>query len=109
MSEVRTQPKRLIDLNPKWVKRAGDGAITGILFDCPCGAAKRDEPGSHFHGWPICEGGRVYIPLFGDHAWRCHLATLGNDADFASLSLEPSVHLPGHWHGFVTNGEVTSC
>jgi hypothetical protein len=27
--------------------------------------------------------------------------------DFETLSLMPSVDVQGHWHGFITNGEVT--
>ena len=27
---------------------------------------------------------------------------------YADLTLKPSIHIPGYWHGFITNGEVTT-
>jgi len=92
VSEIHTAPKRLVDLNPKW-GRTGEER-THLIFDCPCGGGP---------AWPDC-GGKVIIPITGEHRWQC---TAGDD--FATLTLSPSVHLPGHWHGWVQNGVVTSC
>lgn len=52
----------------------------------------------------------MYIPIRGEHAWGCSVANPSETAnDFATLTLTPSVHAVGHWHGWVQNGEVTSC
>lgn len=112
MSEVRTPPKRLVDLNPCWGSvNLGGGAVrerVSVEFDCPCGAGDACP-------W----GGRVWVPLSNPldgganpwgtsghvprAVWQCSGDT------FETLTLTPSIHAVGHWHGFVTNGLVTSC
>ena len=104
MSEIKTPPRRLVDLNPEWMTKDGVG-IYGIRFDCPCGAPKRDAPGSHFHGWPVCDGGRVGVH-FSHAEGNCWQRT---GEDFETLTLSPSLHLEGHWHGWLQNGVLTSC
>lgn len=103
MSEVRTQPKRLVDLNPKWfgIYGAPDSKV-GVIFDCPC---QSDS----------CEwGGKIAIsfknPIFGnpepvsdEKLWQRTGET------FETLTLSPSIHCVGHWHGWLQNGVLTSC
>lgn len=47
--------------------------------------------------WPI-----DFVPARADYAWKF----AGND--FATLSVQPSIHAgaSGHWHGHITKGEI---
>ena len=119
MSEVRTEPKRLADLNPKWVRLHGSGEIWGIRYDCPCG--KRGLDGSDVPTHPdvianVCEmGGWAMVPTksnwLGEPQCADSIARgwdLTGDS-FENVTLTPSIHHVGHWHGFLTNGAMVSC
>ena len=108
MSEIRTPPKKLVDLNPRWMrefvardKPPRDGY--GIEFDCPCGRG------------PECEwGGTICIafanPLDGGPVSRWGREKWQRTGDtFESLTLTPSIHAVGHWHGWLRNGVLESC
>jgi hypothetical protein len=92
MAEIRTPPKRLVDLNPKWLD--GEAAHAAIEFDCPCGQK--------------CSFTRVYLPITGRSKHSVTWELTGSD-DFATLTLSPSIHAVGHWHGFLRNGVLESC
>lgn len=96
----------LTSLSPSWYEI--DGRRVGLLFDCPTCTRQAD---------PVC-GGRVFVfldpPLdpgpslgVGDRAWKRTGDT------FETLSLSPSILTrvaadgSEHWHGHVTNGQVT--
>lgn len=99
---------RLSDLDPGWLGTGGEGVSdaegnpvprregVGIVFACPCG-------GEHvvaLHLDPPLDGGPA-LP----HAWS-------REGDsFETLTLRPSIlqRTACGWHGFVTNGEVTTC
>lgn len=90
-------------------KRTG----VGLSFDCPCAtcAAKRTgDPDTDFYlrvfvGFrnPL-DGGPAHDPRPGAQWER-------TGDTFETLTLTPSILDKGRcgWHGFVTNGEVTSC
>jgi hypothetical protein len=104
VAEVRTPPKKLADLNPKWFTEHASGRTGyGVEFDCPCGQGAACE-------W----GGRIHVPFanpldggppgrWGSTKWQRTGET------FENLSLTPSIHAVGHWHGWLTNGVLTSC
>jgi hypothetical protein len=93
---------KLTDLNPKFLdSELRRGA--GVEFDCPCGCP---EP--------------CYVPFkvaldgsFNPHGW------VRTGDTFETLTLRPSIlRVPARredgtlgcrWHGYVTDGEVTSC
>lgn len=89
---------RLVNLNPKWFFVYNH--LSGISFDCPaCLEGKQVDE----------HGGRAFV--FFD-SWKRTGDT------FDTLTLSPSIlyrlpqpggELAEHWHGWVTNGEVTSC
>lgn len=98
--------RALTEFDPRWAEQ--DGRIVGLTFACPrCAAAGRDpdacrvavafEPG--LDGGP---GG-----TFGGKAWQRTGDT------FDTITLTPSILVyegatqAEHWHGFVTNGQVT--
>lgn len=97
MSEIKTPPRKLADLRPKWVVTGAD-EIWGISFDCPCLSADCVNGGRQTvptkTSWdprPVCEDSQ-----------RCGWRLEGNSWETASLY--PSVHKVGHWHGHLING-----
>lgn len=79
----------LIELNPYFTTRDGKRLL---VFDCPKDRRHRV---------------RILVADVGgmdgaDHVWK----VVGTD--FATLSVFPSINEPGCWHGFVTNGQITS-
>lgn len=103
--------KRLVDLNPQWLGAGGEGVrgvdgksiprreATSILFDCPCGC-------EHQVCVPFANPADGLGPTYPGHGW-----TRSGDT-FETLTLTPSIQrvFPNRcWHGFVTNGEVTTC
>ncbi len=108
MSEIKTPPKRLIGLNPNWaMTEAGsvyglfgsDGKVVGVVpYDqcCPRDGRECVPTKGNFIGKPVSPGGeRRGWSITGD--------------SFENLTLSPSVHAVGHWHGWIQNGMVTSC
>jgi len=103
VSEVRTAPRRLVDLNPSWFGiygRESEGA--GVIFDCPCQ--------SDACAW----GGKIAIsfsnPLKGDpEPVASEKLWLRTGDTFETLTLSPSIHCVGHWHGWLRNGVLESC
>lgn len=102
MSEVRTPPIRLVDLEPRWIRVQG-GEVYGIEYRCPC----RD---------PQCAmGGRCVVPTksnFTEDSTCADSRARGWDitgTGFEDVTLSPSIHHVGHWHGWLRNGELVSC
>lgn len=92
---------KLADLNPEWDDREWEGRSgVGLWFDCPtCPAGVRIR----LHIWfanPV-DGGAPKAPD-PQHGW----VRSGTSLD--ALSITPSVDCSqcGHWHGFITNGQV---
>lgn len=88
---------RLTDLNPRWYAAHGRPGRIGIIFLCP--HCRMIEIPVAFEnprdGADPDSGART--------RWKREGET------FEALTLTPSVDASsfGHWHGFVTNGEVT--
>ena len=103
MSEVRTEPKKLVDLHPKWIEVHGGGEVYGIRYDCPCG-----DSGCPMGGWCVVPTKANFTgkPTCADSLARGW--DVSGDS-FENISLTPSIHHFGHWHGFLTNGVLTSC
>jgi hypothetical protein len=72
---------RLVDLQPRW---GTDGTRRWVSFLCP-----------------HCRTQRLSVPV-GAGGWQASGET------FDTLTLTPSVDVGGfgHWHGFITNGEI---
>lgn len=105
---------KLTDLSPHWMVLREGGDIVGITFRCPhCPAGERGETtylGVKFtavidrdgldideKGWP-----EYMVQHPSDHFW-----TRTGDT-FDALTLSPSIDASGvgHWHGFISAGEV---
>lgn len=114
MAEVKTPPKRLVDLHPEWVMNT-TGEVYGIAYDCPCGVAGFDSTNGVSYEQCCPRGGREVVPTKGNFLNLPSCAdSLARGWDiagdsFENVSLSPSVHAVGHWHGFIRNGMVESC
>lgn len=84
---------RLASLNPVFDWDEDDPRVGWLFFDCPhCGA--RGLVGIKFATTPAPNADRVW--------------TWNGEKDPEKITLTPSLNLSGHWHGFVTAGEVTN-
>ena len=97
---------KLTELNPRWVGLF-EKLFDGVSFDCPhCKTqrlAVRSSPPIDPDGW----WPKIAQPTYdGIKVWH-----RGSGDTFETLTLTPSVNadidFAGHWHGFITNGEVT--
>lgn len=98
---------KLTDLDPRW----------GVDADIVIGGVNRHDPDRHGMGitfdCPHCRTMRLAVffanPIDGkapsDDATRLWQRT---GESFENLSLSPSIDASkhGHWHGFITNGEI---
>lgn len=99
---------RLSTLNPS-LEDAGDGAFY-LEFACPAhgvGSTRSADPTATppFEGWPDTVRIKIAQPLESKtpHVWGWN-----GETDFEKLTITPSVNYFEHWHGHVTNGEVTT-
>ncbi len=68
----------------------------GISFDCP---GHRDV---------YCRLAVMFAnPVDGGESYGVQYQWQRTGDTFETLSLTPSVNVPDHWHGHVTNGDVT--
>jgi hypothetical protein len=114
---------KLVDLQPRWFDVPGVGTNKdGVTFLCPCAKCvanpdTRVRLGVQFAN-PI---GSESLPLMSTKDKLRHVHDLRTfdvppgylwqrtGENFGNLTLVPSVDASasGHWHGHVTNGEVT--
>jgi len=103
---------RLVDLDPRWIAVAGDDRV-GITFRCPhCPSGERGETTflGIFFVEPIDPNQHVDIDwpnYMLQHPASRFWHRIGET--FEQLTVTPSVDASqhGHWHGFITNGEVS--
>ena len=105
---------KLIDLDPQFVRFLPEIVVDhmhkreavqtlneaqGISFRCP-GCVKHDPEFKHRLCIPF--RGRGAPPdENGGHQWD-----IKGGSNFNDLTLTPSINSVGHWHGFITNGEI---
>lgn len=123
--DIKTLPKKLVDLHPEWLRNKTDATSEkwGIQFYCPCGTPPRRDctcadpecptgpnssslvPGCDFAIVALMFDNPVSGPVskWGREKWH-------RDGDtFETLTLSPSIHAVGHWHGWLRNGMLVSC
>lgn len=104
--EVKTPPRKLVNLLPRW--QVGPDGVRYLVFNCPCDAppaCECDNPECIFRTAPGCVFSFFRIPVTGPKAWTLK----GDPDDFATLTLTPSIHAVGHWHGWLKAGVLESC
>ena len=109
---------KLTELNPRWVGYGGESVSDangnpiprregiGIILDCPCGKCGEYGQLAVFFKNPL--DGKS-SPITDNRA----LWDRTGDA-FETLTLKPSILRSTNrggcgWHGFITNGDVTTC
>ena len=99
---------RLTELEPKWIgweyQHSEWRFYFGITFLCP--HCKNTRLGTFFRN-PVDPNDLVGRGLM---IWTNPPKTWAREGDtFATLSISPSIDVSahGHWHGSITNGEVT--
>lgn len=109
---------KLTELNPRWVDGHPDRKGIAVEFDCPgpcCAGKPSIAPAFHDPGEGTTKKQRLYVrlarPLDGGAVFNLHPGCTAWDhsgTTFDDLTLMPSVDASGfgHWHGFITNGEV---
>jgi hypothetical protein len=94
---------RLADLEPRWFALENGGPRVGLTFDCPHCRQVRLGVSFHRRGREAIDDGYIHARSPStEHIWAL------DGADFEDLTLSPSIDASasGHWHGFITNGEV---
>lgn len=82
---------RLAELNPRFDSDETDPEVGWLFFDCPhCRASG-------------LVGVKFALQPAGARVWGWNGAR-----DAETITLTPSLNLAGHWHGFVTAGEITT-
>lgn len=92
---------KLTDLDPHWMITTDGRQGMGVNFECPhCDGDQR--LGVWFSN-PL-DGGE---PASAEHGPAPRWKRTGDS--FENMTLTPSIDASnsGHWHGFITNGEVT--
>lgn len=95
---------RLLELNPRWYVFEDGGLRVGLTFDCPHCQKERLGVSFHHQGHEAMEDAVIHAKAPAEKIW-----TLSGADSFETLTLTPSIDASGvgHWHGFITNGEVT--
>lgn len=98
---------KLSELRPHWIGLSASQDAIGVTFECPHCRSTRIGV---FFDEPVRRGEQAHIRDFGDipfvspgtKQWHREGET------FETLTLSPSIDTSsvGHWHGFITNGEV---
>lgn len=94
---------KLTDLHPKFFVFEEGGPRVGLTFYCPHCLDARLGVVFHHEGHQAIEDDYIHAKSPATQ----HIWTESGD-DFEHLTLSPSVDASasGHWHGFITNGEV---
>lgn len=113
--------RKLVDSDPSWIGTAAGRRGVGITFECPLHPGGGCYQGVFFANpldggppLPDADAGKPGVPE------RKYWQRTGDT--FETLTLTPSINAfdthtapdgtksrTTHWHGFITNGRVTSC
>ena len=99
---------KLTDLHPHWITDEVTG-LKMLWFDCPA------HPEASEHDWVAIrvsekpshqmEVPNASFPTTDDY--KVNVWQVTGDS-FENLTISPSIDMKGHWHGFITNGQVTN-
>jgi hypothetical protein len=97
---------RLSELEPRWYTFEKGGPRVGLTFLCPHCLKVRLGVVFHHRGHEAIDD--VYLRAQHSDPRATHVWTLEGGEDFNTVTLMPSVDASkiGHWHGYITNGEI---
>ena len=97
---------KLDDLDPRWWCFENGGPRVGLTFICPHCQEIRLGIAFHHRGHEAIED--QYIRAHGPAGNDDHIWTIESGEDFHNLTLTPSIDASksGHWHGFITDGQI---
>lgn len=92
---------KLVDLDPGWWTTTEGRTGMGLSFRCPC----KPDCGQYLGVWfanPLDGGAPAEAGIDPKPRWQ------RTGAMFETLTLTPSIDASnsGHWHGFITDGEI---
>lgn len=96
---------RLTKLEPRWYTASDGGPRVGFTFNCP--HCPPEDP--HRLGVAVHQDGLIDPEPDNPKCWPPgHVWSITGGESWETISLMPSVDASasGHWHGFITNGEV---
>lgn len=93
---------KLLELDPRWYVFETGGPRVGLTFECPHCRTQRLGVVFHNQGEEAIDDAYIRVHT-AENIW-----TMVGPEDFSVLTLTPSIDAShvGHWHGFITNGEV---
>jgi hypothetical protein len=94
---------KLTDFNPRWVSWSScANQRLGMTFDCPHCRTQRIGVAFHHKGRELVEDQAIHAQNPDVKIWD-----MTGDG-FEDMTLSPSIDTSafGHWHGFITNGEI---
>ena len=94
---------KLLDLAPRWFTDNSNGGIVGLTFECPHCRQERISVLFHATGHPAIKSAEPNT-IIG----TCKTVWNLSGTSFDDISITPSIDASrvGHWHGFITNGEI---
>lgn len=100
---------KLIDLEPRWFTSEG-GELHGFTFQCPhcretrIGVNTTVDGAQHMHDHQELDLDAPELHVAPKIGCLWHMS----GTSFEDMSVTPSVDASasGHWHGFITNGEI---
>lgn len=97
---------KLIDLDPHWYVLEENGPRVGLTFLCPHCQQTHLAVAFHHDGHAAMEDAYIRAHFPGDPSK--YIWNLNGQEDFGTLTLTPSIDVSkaGHWHGFITNGQI---
>jgi hypothetical protein len=97
---------KLTDLEPRYYVREEGGHPVGITFACPHCAASGQRLAIAIH----LDGTDMDPDPDNPQQWGAPETVWKVEAgdSFENLSLSPSIDAKNHWHGYITNGEITT-
>lgn len=108
---------RLTDLEPRWFSKGDSTGIAGISFLCPhCRVSRLGVLVDHSAPHVVAVPGDADITHtpHNEEVWQItgDAPTFDglNHGGFDNVTLTPSVDSSkfGHWHGFITNGNISN-
>jgi hypothetical protein len=112
--QVVLRMMKLIDLEPRWI------TPNFFIFRCPCCqkafltckniVLSREDVWNTLRTYLGEDWNEIVVPPKAETAWNITGSTRDPNASFPTdLTVTPSIDASasGHWHGFITNGEIT--